>query len=126
MRNKYPPIVEEGRFTDESPWSSKPGDPSGAFLIKGPCGETLKIIASDGNDRAARGWEHVSVSTRSRVPNWEEMCFVKELFWTDDEWVVQFHPARKDYVNYHPFCLHLWRQRKGFPTPQSILVGPKT
>jgi hypothetical protein len=81
--------------------------------------QTVFVIASDG-----AGWEHVSVSRRDRCPTWAEMCEVKELFWGADEWVVQYHPAAADYVNDHPFCLHLWRPVGVLlPTPPAWLVG---
>lgn len=87
-------------------------------------GERIKVIASDGE-----GWEHVSVSKAdqpTKVPNWEIMCKVKEVFWGDDAWVCQFHPPKSEYVNNHAGCLHLWRPRyTGFPTPPSILTGWK-
>lgn len=54
-------------------------------------------------------WEHVSVSLPNRCPTWEEMCFIKDLFWDEDETVIQFHPPKKNYVNEHKFCLHLWK-----------------
>ena len=55
-----------------------------------------------------------------------EMCFVKDLFWDDEETVVQFHPPRSEYVNYHPYCLHLWKQvATKVDLPPSIFVGPK-
>ena len=77
------------------------------------------VIASDGE-----GWEHVSVSLRNRCPNWEEMCYIKSLFWDDEETVVQFHPPKSQYVNQHPNCLHLWKQiGKTIETPPMILVG---
>lgn len=75
------------------------------------------------------GWEHVSVSIPSerRCPTWEEMCYIKDMFFDKDEVVVQFHPAEKDYVNNHPHCLHLWRYLDGkFPTPDPLMVGIKT
>ena len=58
----------------------------------------------------AGGWEHVSVSLRNRCPTWDEMCLVKDIFWRDDECVVQFHPLKNEYVNLHPYCLHLWKK----------------
>jgi len=77
------------------------------------------IIASDG-----MGWEHVSISLRNRCPNWEEMCWFKELFWDEDDVVVQYHPAKSDYVNNHPNCLHLWKPMDAeLPIPPSLLVG---
>lgn len=75
------------------------------------------------------GWKHVSVSIErdSRPPKWEAMCFVKDLFFESEDWVVQFHPAQSEYVNYHKGCLHLWMPTETkLPTPQSIMVGPKT
>ena len=65
----------------------------------------MAIIASWGG-----GWEHVSVSLRNRCPTWEEMCLVKDIFWMDDECVVQFHPPKNEYINVHPYCLHLWKK----------------
>ena len=120
-------LVEAGRIRTGK-WGSDPSDgANGAFEIIGPMGATLRIIASDGVDPVAEGWEHVSVSLSSkRCPNWLEMCFVKDLFWSDEETVIQFHPPRSEYVNHHPTTLHLWRQRHGaIATPPSILVGPK-
>jgi hypothetical protein len=82
----------------------------------------LAIMANDANE-FSNGWEHVSVSGW-RCPNWEEMCYVKDLFWYEEELVVQFHPPKSRYINCHPTCLHLWA-RKDVPQPPSDLVGPK-
>ena len=99
----------------------------GAFInVIGPTGAELTIIASDAGEPEAEGWEHVSVSIAHRTPNWREMDWVKDCFWEPGECVVQFHPPRKDWINIHPNCLHMWRYVKAeFPTPPSILVGPK-
>lgn len=80
----------------------------------------LKIIASDG-----LGWEHVSVSTKTlSIPAWSTMCKVKELFWDDEDCVVQYHPPKSEYVDNHP-VLHLWRpiEFTSMPRPPSHLVG---
>lgn len=119
---KLSPRLEEYRLSSGY-HASKRGQPYGAFELPGPCGERLTIIATDGADT---GWEHVSVSTRRRIPNWTEMCFVKDLFWDPEDCVVQFHPARSTYVNNYGVVLHLWRCRySSFPTPPEILVGIK-
>lgn len=121
MRTLISAKLEQGRITEGAFASDSSYGLTGAFIIFGPCGAELKIVAS-----GDCGWEHVSVSTRKRPPNWQEMCFVKELFWSDDECVVQFHPPKKDYVNCHPYCLHLWRNiNKPFETPPTIFVGPQ-
>jgi len=56
------------------------------------------------------GWEHVSISYKHKNPTWDEMCMIKDVFWNDDETVVQFHPPKDQYVNVHPHCLHLWKE----------------
>lgn len=84
------------------------------------------IGVEQGMDAALTDWEHVSVSLPNRCPTWEEMCFAKDLFFTKDEVCVQFHPREEDYVNNHPFCLHIWRHKTAiFPAPPDILVGDK-
>ena len=97
---------------------------NGAFVIK-LNGHVMKILASDGTDEEAQGWEHVSVSLRWRTPTWREMCWVKDQFWNDDEVVFQLHPRKSEYVNCHPNCLHMWRHKVvPCPAPPSIFVGP--
>lgn len=99
-------------------YKSGKGELRGAFHIPGPCGEELVVIASNGEGEVP--WEHVSVSLRGRTPNWLEMCFIKDLFWGEEEAVVQLHPPKSVYVNNHPNCLHLWR-----PLEVSIPLPPK-
>jgi len=85
-------------------------------------GYRLFCVASDG-----MGWEHVSVSIdRKRAPTWELMCHVKHLFWDAEDTVIQYHPPKSQYVNFHPYVLHLWRPiGTEIPLPDPILVGPK-
>lgn len=86
-------------------------------------GQFVKCIASDG-----MGWKHVSVTleTERKPPTWELMCKIKDLFWDDEDWVVQFHPAASEYVNNHPGCLHLWQPTDQImPKPDSLMVGIK-
>ncbi len=84
--------------------------------------EDFYIIASWGG-----GWDHVSVSLASRCPTWDEMCWIKELFWAKHESVIQYHPAKNEYVNCHRFCLHLWKpQNTVLPIPPLEFVGIKT
>jgi len=106
---------------------------NGCFLINPENSKTeLFCIVSDGSDdRVNVPWEHVSARARTRradntwyerVPNWEEMCFLKDMFWNPDEVVVQFHPKKENYVNIHPNVLHLWRFKGEMPTPPKVCV----
>lgn len=82
----------------------------------------LNIQSSDG-----LGWEHVSVSVnKRRCPTWEEMCYVKSLFWDDEDCVIQYHPPKSQYVNNCVNCLHMWRPiGVTIPMPDSSMVGIK-
>lgn len=97
---------------------------NGLFFIYVHPSLRLDCIASDGKE-----WEHVSVtvvdSKRSpRLPSWNEMCKVKDLFWDEEDVVVQFHPKKSEYVNNHNYCLHLWRKiGTEFETPPTELIG---
>jgi hypothetical protein len=85
----------------------------------------IRCQISDGE-----GWEHVSVTiaekgkSAKRCPTWAEMCWVKDQFWNPDEVVIQYHPAKEEYVSQHPFCLHLWKPIGiDLPTPNPLMVG---
>ena len=124
MRSSLPPKLESGRLTTGRYASPRDAGPWGAFFIRAPSGIRLKIIASEGLPDMP--WEHVSVSTEKRAPSWEEMCFVKGLFWEPEECVMQLHPPESEYVNNHPHCLHLWKPVGiEIPTPPAIMVGIK-
>lgn len=120
---KVAALLESARVT-EGKAASNPGDPYGFFVFVGPCAMPMKVIASDGVDPEAHGWEHVSVSCLRRPPNWQEMCFVKDLFWDPEDCVIQFHPPPHSvYVNVHQNVLHLWRHKEHvFPMPPVELV----
>lgn len=92
---------------------------------------------SDGMD-----WEHVSVSLIKdiaparqrrkkfsmveRCPTWEEMCYIKSVFFNEEESVMQLHPPKSQWVNNHPYCLHLWKPSLiEIPLPLQIMVGSK-
>lgn len=110
----HPTKVEPYRIVDGEWRSSESDGMMGAFIIPGPCGMALKVIVSDGRDWAdcdlsGESWDHVSVSLPNRCPNWIEMSFVKNLFFEDEEVVMELHVAKSQHINAHPNCLHLWR-----------------
>jgi hypothetical protein len=95
---------------------------NGAFEIPLSNRTTAFVIASDGE-----GWEHVSVHIVSegeeRTPTWAEMCKIKDIFWEETETVLQYHPAKEQYVNNHKHTLHLWKPIDiDIPLPKKYLV----
>lgn len=85
---------------------------NGVFKVFLSRGRGFRVIATN-----TFPWEHVSVTPsnqqRKSCPTWDEMCEIKDMFFEDEEQVVQFHPKKSEYVNIHPYCLHLWRKMNG-------------
>lgn len=126
MRPAPNPLIEPHSVRAGRMASSADDGNNGAFLIP-HVRVVLQIIASDG-----MGWDHVSVVPVDRrgqhlfrTPTWAEMCFVKSLFFADDECVVEYHPPKHAYRNAHEYCLHLWRpQGAEIPLPDPEMVAP--
>jgi hypothetical protein len=108
------------------PITSPNGATYGAFQIPlaGPSGiVVLNCIASDGFDGTKDWrWEHVSChavdfagtkAMAQRIPSWTEMDYLKDLFWNQEETVVQYHVPKSKHINHNEHVLHLWRP-KGF------------
>ena len=92
---------------------------TGVFEFRQPgSGKRLFVLSSD-----SCGWDHISVhipkkGKKQPLPTWDDMCFVKAVFFDEEEVVCQFHPRETEYVNVHPGTLHLWKyQGADFPTP---------
>jgi hypothetical protein len=124
MRNTPNVRAERGRITDHPELASDASyGNNGAFVFKFK-GVDLYAIISD-----EHSWDHVSVhpdTNPPRTPTWEEMCHIKDIFFRDDEIVVQFHPDKKSHISYHNTTLHLWRNQNFLYTlPPYWMVGPK-
>lgn len=132
MRKSPTRDIEQYRVLTGPLKSHKSDGANGAFLIPCGIGVCLNVICSDGKQWAECGldgppWEHVSVSLVHRCPTWNEMDFVKGIFWKDDECVIQFHVPRSEHINCNPNCLHLWKPiGVEIPRPPGATVGPKS
>jgi hypothetical protein len=74
------------------------------------------------------GWNHVSVAPYAKriIPDWDAMCKIKDIFFEDEEAVIQVHPKKSEYVNNMTNCLHLWQCKyTDMVLPPSCLVGVK-
>ena len=133
MKNRPSKIAERGRITKNHRLankfppmliSDKSFGNNGLFLVSRKQ-RYFRLKVSDGG-----GWDHVSISMNDlngmpvkKYPSWDDMCFIKDLFWDKSEVVLQYHPEEKDYVNLHPYCLHLWKpQGDTIPTPPIFMV----
>ncbi len=122
------------QFRLNSHLGDMPGDLFGAFSIPSPYRpfefRRLLVIASASAPDLGVPWDHVSVHASEpflvgimsieSTPIWDEMCHIKDLFWDDEDCVVQYHPPKIDYVNCHKYTLHLWH-----PTEDRLPMPPK-
>ena len=120
MKNSEPKLeqyrIKWGTFASDATYGMM-----GAFQVPSPIDNArMKVISDNGVDSK---WEHVSVSRVNRCPNWPEMCFIKDLFWDDEEIVIQYHPPKSKYINNSKYVLHMWRPVKNkVPMPPTIFV----
>jgi len=81
------------------------------------------VIAGVERRDDGRLWMHVSTSMRHRLPSWEEVVAVKEQFIGEDRHALQLLPKRSEWLNLHPYCLHLWAVLEG-EDPLVPLIDP--
>jgi len=105
---------------------------NGFFVIPLSAADKTFALVISGVGIPEYPWDHVSVrigytkyhgKLAERIPTWEEMCAIKELFFAADECAVQFHPPASDYIDIHPCVLHLWRPINfKLPMPDKVMV----
>lgn len=61
-------------------------------------------------------WLHISTSAPSRIPTWEELRDVKDLFMRE-RLAVQVLPPPEHYLNHNPYVLHLWSRLDDYAIP---------
>ena len=119
MKDYLPPNLEKFRVLNNIGINSmyvpqKEGSIEGFFIIQ--YGKRkLAVICGVGE-----GWDHVSVSLRYRCPTWEEMNWIRNLFFEREETVIQIHPPLSKYINFGENVLHLWR-----PWDMEITLPPR-
>lgn len=86
----------------------------------------FRFIVSD-NDRFENDdrWRHVSMSLGGRLPNYCELKHARQVWFPAEAEVIQVFPPEKEFVNNHPFCLHLWwnKDRRLTPELMQLAVG---
>jgi hypothetical protein len=84
----------------------------------------LTVIATVKRERGdGRRWLHVSVSHARRLPTWEDVREVKDLFIGRERRAIQVLPPESEYVNVHPRTLHLWHCLDGDGLPDFRVAG---
>jgi len=122
MKKRLPANLEKYRFTsaqlEKMYMPQKVGSIEGIFQIPYE-NVVLRVMCGRGE-----GWDHVSVSLPDRCPTWDEMNWIKNLFFKPDELAIQYHPPEKDYINVCKTVLHIWRPWKiKIPLPPKWMLA---
>lgn len=68
----------------------------------------LQVLVGEEKHDDERWWLHVSMSYPLRLPDWDALMEIKELFIGPDKMAVQVLPRKEEHVNINPNCLHLY------------------
>ncbi len=90
-----------------------PGEHQRAYKI-GPC---LVTCGLEG------GRWHMAISTRTRVPTWDEMKYAARKVMPTDVYYVLCFPPDRDWMNVHDYCLHLMETRDEWLIEQMKFEG---
>lgn len=79
----------------------------GTKTYKGANDPHLIVIIEKHAPEDGGGW-HLSMSHPSRYPTWDELADARYKFIPDRVTMAMIAPPRKEFVNLHNTCLHLW------------------
>ena len=105
-------------------WECIGMNPGGGAFRRG----SIQVLFSVLRYEDGRTWVHASACGRTGanswfLPSWEEMKRVKHDFIGEDAWAYQVFPSAKDYVNEHPYVLHLYALMDGKPALPDFTWG---
>lgn len=93
----------------------KEGSVLGAATAYVNKGQGLVVMTSIATKDDGHKVLHVSLSRRSRLPDWNDVKRVKDAFIGEDKEAYHVLPKKADYINIHPYCLHLWHELEEEP-----------
>lgn len=67
----------------------------------------IKILHGKEN-HDGKWWDHVSISAANRMPTFEELKDIKNILIGRDKKAIQIFPNEKEYINLHPYFLHIF------------------
>lgn len=83
----------------------------------------LAVILTVEEHSIGGNWLHVSVSRQTRIPTYQDMCLVKELFIGRESKAIQIFAPESEHVNHNPNVLHLWARIEGNSLPDFRIEG---
>ena len=81
------------------------------------------VIMSGDTEQDGKRWIHLSTAMTHRLPNWEELTEVRDIFLGRDKRAIQVLAPAEDHININANCLHLWHCIDGDPVPDFARGG---
>jgi hypothetical protein len=88
-----------------SSWKTMLTSEDGA-MFRSPDGRKVLVSVAMCNDQ--RRWIHASISHPKRLPTYEDLQELHQRFIGQDRRALQVFAPRKEHINIHKNCLHLW------------------
>lgn len=86
-------------------------------------GDPLTVIISFRPEYDGRKWLHVSLAHPDRIPTFEDVKLVRDLFIPRHLTALQIFPPADRWVSIHPYVLHLWACLDGDVVPDFTRKG---
>jgi hypothetical protein len=116
LKSQYPQYLPDKVFPSVIPWGWRKLD-----FAKDACAwrhtDGLCVIGTVSIELDGHVWAHLSASRPTRLPSWEDMVAVKEIFLGPEQKAVNVIPPRKEYVNLNRCVHHLFACLTGNPLP---------
>lgn len=83
----------------------------------------LTVIMSAARELDEKRWIHLSVARPSKLPDWEDITHVRNLFLGPEAMAIQVIAPASRHVSIHRYCMHLWHCLDGSPLPDFTRGG---
>lgn len=83
----------------------------------------IAVIVSVDKEDDNKNWLHVSFSKSNKVPSYNDLMEIKNIFIGEDKKAIQIFPEKKYHVNIMPYCLHLFHCLDGDSLPEFSKEG---
>lgn len=92
-----------------------------AFYRRADCMSVIAEVA----EYQKRLWLHVSCAYVDKLPSWADLREAKTVFCGPKRLALSIIPSEAEYVNIHPYVLHLWCPLDHDPIPDFRKLSPE-